>query len=108
MHTSKASSPTNTPRTVLNLWTSYAFTPQLEASVGLRRVGAVYADAANTQSWPGYTLVDLGMSYRINRNAQLTARLRNATDKVYAASVRSTMVYLGAPRTADLALRVSF
>jgi len=100
--------PTNTPRTVLNLWTSYAFTPQLEASVGLRRVGAVYADATNTQSWPGYTLVDLGMSYRINRNVQLTARLRNATDKVYASSVRSTMVYLGAPRTADLALRVSF
>lgn len=100
--------PTNTPRTVLNLWTSYAFTPQLEASVGLRRVGAVYADAANTQSWPGYTLVDLGLSYRINRNTQLTARLRNATDKVYAASVRSTMVYLGAPRAADLALRVSF
>lgn len=100
--------PTNTPRTVANLWTSYAFTPQLEASVGLRRVGAVYADAVNTQSWPGYTLVDLGLSYRINRHVQLSARLRNATDKVYATSVRSSMVYLGAPRTADLALRVSF
>lgn len=100
--------PTNTPRTVLNLWTSYAFTPQLEANIGVRRVDAVYGDAANTLRWPGYTLVDLGMSYRINRNMQLTARLRNATDRIYAASVRSTMVYLGPPRTADLALRVSF
>ena len=100
--------PTNTPRTVMNLWSSFAFTPQLEASAGLRRVGKVYADAANTQSWPGYTLVDLGMSYRINRNVQLTARLRNATDKVYATSARSTMVYLGAPRSADVALRMSF
>lgn len=100
--------PTNTPRTVVNLWTSYAFTPALEASVGVRRVGQVYADAANTQRWPAYTLVDLGLSYRINRNTQLTARLRNATDKVYAASARSTMVYLGAPRTADVALRLTF
>ena len=100
--------PTNTPRTVLNLWTSYAFTPQLEASVGVRRVDAVYGDAANTLRWPGYTLVDLGMSYRINRNTRLTARLSNATDQIYATSVRSTMVYLGPTRSADLTLRMSF
>lgn len=100
--------PTNTPKTVLNLWTSYAITPQWLASVGVRRVGAVYANAANTLQWSGYTLVDLGLSYQINRNAQLTARLRNATDRLYAANVGSTMAYLGAPRTADLTLRVSF
>lgn len=36
------------------------------------------------------------------------ARLRNATDRVYAASLTSTMAYLGAPRTADITLRVAF
>ena len=100
--------PTNTPRTVINVWTSYAITPQLQASVGIRRVGAVYADAANTLRWPAYTLLDLGLSYQINRHTALTARVRNATDRVYAANAGSTMVYLGAPRTADLALRVNF
>lgn len=100
--------PANTPRTVLNLWTSYAFAPQWQASVGLRRVGAVHADAANTLRASGYTLVDLGLSYQVNRHTQLTARLRNATDRVYAAHAGSAMAYLGAPRTADLSLRVAF
>src|SRR5256885_1700562 len=70
--------PTNTPASVLNLWTSYRITPALEVNAGLRRVGGIYADAANTLSWPAYTLLDLGLSYRID------------------------------PRTADIVLRVAF
>ncbi|MEG1770757.1 MAG: TonB-dependent siderophore receptor [Comamonas sp.] len=100
--------PTNTPETVANLWTSYAFTPALQASAGLRHVGKVYANAANTQSWAAYTLLDLGLSYQIQRNMSLVLRVRNATDKVYAANVSSTMAYLGAPRSADLTLRVTY
>lgn len=100
--------PTNTPRTVANLWTSYAFAPQWQASVGIRRVGAVYGDAANTLRWPAYTLLDLGLSYQVHRNAELTLRLRNATDRVYATNLTGTMAYLGEPRTADLTLRVGF
>jgi iron complex outermembrane receptor protein len=93
---------------VLNLWTSYRITPALEVNAGLRRVGGIYADAANTLSWPAYTLLDLGLSYRIDPRMTVVARLRNATDRVYAASLTSTMAYLGAPRTADIALRVAF
>lgn len=100
--------PTNTPRTVFNVWTSYALTPQLQASAGIRRVGAVYADAANTQRWPAYTLLDLGLSYQFNRHTTLMARVRNATDRVYALNVGGTQAYLGAPRTADVALRLNF
>jgi iron complex outermembrane receptor protein len=100
--------PTNTPASVLNLWTSYRITPALEVNAGLRRVGGIYADAANTLSWPAYTLLDLGLSYRIDPRMTVVARLRNATDRVYAASLTSTMAYLGAPRTADIALRVAF
>lgn len=100
--------PTNTPRTVANLWTSYAFAPQWQASIGVRRVGAVYGDAANTLRWPAYTLLDLGLSYQVHRNAELTLRLRNATDRVYAANLTGTMAYLGEPRTADLTVRVGF
>jgi iron complex outermembrane receptor protein len=100
--------PTNTPSSVLNLWTSYRITPALEVNAGLRRVGGIYADAANTLSWPAYTLLDLGLSYRVDARTTVIARLRNATDRVYAASLTSTMAYLGAPRTADVTLRMAF
>lgn len=100
--------PVNTPSTVANLWTSYALTPALQASIGVRRVGKVYADAANMLIWPAYTLVDLGLSYQVNRNVSVIGRIRNATDRLHAANVGSTMAYLGAPRTADVTLHVAF
>jgi len=99
--------PTNTPETVFNLWTSYAFTPRWQGSIGLRHVGKVYANAANTSFWPDYTVVDLALSHQINRHLSVVGRLRNATDRIYAASVGS-QAYLGAPRTADITLRASF
>jgi iron complex outermembrane receptor protein len=100
--------PANTPSGVANLWASYALTPSLQANVGVRRVGKVYADATNTLSWPDYTFIDIGLDYRIGRGMTLSGRVRNATDRVYAANVSGTTAYLGAPRTADLTLRVSF
>ena len=99
--------PTNTPATVANLWLAYALTPTLQASAGVRHVGKVYADAANTQWWPSYTLLDLGLAWRLNPTTTLTGRVRNATDHVYAANVGS-QAYLGAPRTLDVALHVAF
>jgi len=100
--------PTNTPKTVANLWLSYAFTPTLQAHVGARRVGKVYADAANTLHWPSYTFVDLGLRWQIDRTLSLEARVRNLSDRLYAANVTNAMAYLGAPRTADVALRMAF
>jgi iron complex outermembrane receptor protein len=100
--------PTNTPASVANLWASYAFTPALKASVGLRRVGKTYGDASNTVYWPDYSVVDLGFDIRINAGISLSGRVRNALDRVYAANLGSTMAYLGAPRTADLSLRMAF
>ncbi|WP_404299236.1 TonB-dependent receptor [Alicycliphilus denitrificans] len=99
--------PTNTPATVANLWVGYAITPQLQASAGVRHVGKVYANAANTQWQSAYTLLDLGLAWKINKTSTLTGRLRNATDRVYAANL-SSQAYLGAPRTADITLHVAF
>lgn len=99
--------PTNTPRVVANLWTSYSLNPRWQVHAGLRHVGKVFANAANTQTWAAYTLLDLGLSHQLNRNTTLQARVRNVTDKVYAASV-GTMAYLGAPRTADVTLQLRF
>ncbi|HAU56947.1 MAG TPA: TonB-dependent siderophore receptor [Comamonadaceae bacterium] len=99
--------PTNTPATVANLWVGYAFTPQLQASAGVRHVGKVYANAANTQWQSAYTLLDLGLAWKVNKTSTLTGRIRNATDRLYAANLGS-QAYLGAPRTADVTLHVAF
>ncbi|WP_179584463.1 TonB-dependent receptor [Pigmentiphaga litoralis] len=101
--------PNNTPSFVANVWTSYAFAPAWTGIVGVRHVGRVYADAANTATWSAYTLVDVGVSWQFSKAMSLTGRIRNLTDRVYAANASSTtQVYLGAPRTADLTLRASF
>ncbi|WP_341919250.1 TonB-dependent receptor [Polaromonas sp. YR568] len=100
--------PTNTPATVANLWASYALTPAWQASAGVRRVGKVYADAANTLSWPAYTLLDLGLAWKLSKSISVVGRIRNATDRVYAANAGTTQVYLGPPRSADITLRASF
>ncbi|KAB2888845.1 MAG: TonB-dependent receptor, partial [Burkholderiaceae bacterium] len=100
--------PTNTPANVANLWVGYALTPTLQAGAGLRHVGRVQANAANTAQWPAYTLLDLGLSWKVTPGATLTGRIRNATDRTYAATVASTQAYLGAPRSVDVALHVAF
>lgn len=101
--------PANTPKRVANLFASYAFTPALKGNLGVRFVGEVFGDVANTFGAPSYALLDLGLSYQISKTLTLTGRVRNATDKIYAASVTGTpLLFLGAPRTADLTLRASF
>lgn len=100
--------PTNTPARVANLWTSLRIAPQWTAIAGVRHVGQVYADAANTLTWPGYTLLDLGLQVQLGRNLSVVGRIRNATDRLYAANALATQVYLGPPRSADIALRATF
>ncbi len=100
--------PTNTPSQVANLWSTYRFSPQWSGIVGVRHVGRVYADAANTLAWPRYTLLDLGLCYQATKTVSVVGRIRNATDRIYAANAGTTQVYLGAPRTADITLRAAF
>ena len=91
--------PTNTPRRIANVWVDYAFLPDWTASAAARYVGKTYADAANTTWAPAYMVFDAAVSHRIDRNLTVTARVRNLTDKVYAANVSSAgMFYLGAAR----------
>ncbi|KCV33048.1 TonB-dependent siderophore receptor [Bordetella bronchiseptica MBORD678] len=101
--------PVNTPRRLANVWLDYAFAPDWRASLAARHVGKTYADAANTVWAPAYTVFDAALSHRIDRHFSVTARVRNLTDKVYAASVTGApMYYLGAPRSVELALQARF
>ena len=48
-----------------------------------------------------------GRQYQLGATAENPLGVRNVTDKVYASSA-GTMAYLGAPRTADVTLRLRF
>lgn len=100
--------PTNTPRRIANVWLDYAFVPDWNASLAARHVGRAYADAANTVWAPSYTVFDAALSHRISPRLNVTARVRNLTDKVYAANATPTMFYLGAPRSVELTLQARF
>lgn len=100
--------PANTPRRIANVWVDYAFVPDWNASLAARYVGRAYADAANTVWAPSYTVFDAALSHRISRNLNITARVRNLTDKVYAANATPAMFYLGAPRSVELTLQARF
>ncbi|EFF73456.1 hypothetical protein HMPREF0004_5141 [Achromobacter piechaudii ATCC 43553] len=53
-------------------------------------------------------MFDAALSHQINRNLSSTLRVRNLTDKVYAANSSPTMFYLGAPRSVELTLHMRF
>jgi len=100
--------PTNTPSVVANTWVSYVVATDVTASAGVRHVGRVDANTANTVYWPSYTLLDLALAWQINPQTRMVGRVRNVTDKVYAANVGTGSAYLGASRTADLTLQYRF
>lgn len=101
--------PTNIPARVANLWLTYNFTPELQAGIDTRYVASRYGNTANTVSDSAYALYGAFASYRLQKDTSLTARVRNLTDKVYAAVVTGTpMFYLGAPRSFEVSLQSNF
>lgn len=101
--------PPNVPARVGNLWLAWDATSALQVGADVRYVSSRFGNAANTVSDDAYTLLGGYATWKLARNAALTARVRNATDEVYAASVTGApMFYLGAPRTWEIELRASF
>ncbi len=70
---------------------------------------AIFADDANRVSLPDATLLDVYATYRFDRHSDLTFRVRNLTDRVYAAwATDANYVILGMPRTYELTLRTTW
>ena len=102
--------PPNVPERVANLFATYR--PEgskLEYFASLNHTGHMYTDNANEIRINGFTTLDAAVSYRM-RNALLTFRVRNLTDKLYATWVgRATSQVLLAPRrTFELSARFDF
>lgn len=92
--------PANVPRRTANLWLSKGFGQQVEAGIGARYVDERYANTANSQSAPGYTVVDANIGWQVLPDVRLGLQVNNLFDREYVASVFSDEQWvMGAPRS---------
>ncbi|MFJ4440855.1 TonB-dependent receptor [Pseudomonas sp. NPDC089422] len=92
--------PANVPRRTANLWLSKGFGQQVDAGIGARYVDERYADTANSQRAPGYTVVDADIGWQVLPDVRLGLQVNNLFDREYVASVFSGEQWvMGAPRS---------
>jgi iron complex outermembrane receptor protein len=103
--------PINTPSTTLNGSAFYTLRT-IPVTVGgfVRHVSGFYTDVANTYFVRGRTTIDASISYRVSTAASLSLRGRNLTDAFYGeySGYPTTNVYIGAPRSVEIALSTHF
>ncbi|AVX87348.1 TonB-dependent siderophore receptor [Pseudomonas koreensis] len=78
--------PVDVPRQTANLWLNKNLSDDLKAGAGVRYVDARYADMANRNELPSYTVVDATLSWQALRNTTLGLQLNNLFDRRYAQS----------------------
>lgn len=93
--------PVDVPRRTANLWLSKALTDDLKAGAGVRYVDARYADMANRNELPRYTVIDATLSWKALRNTTLGLQVNNLFDRTYAQSQynEGQQWILGEPRS---------
>ena len=107
VYSRKGKHPVNIPDRVANLWLTYDLAPGWQVGADARYVSSVYANTANTAWVPSYTVYGLSMTHDLDKHVQLSARLRNLTDEVYARFIHqtNTQYYLGEPRSLEVAVQ---
>jgi len=93
--------PVDVPRQTANLWLNKNLSDDLKAGAGVRYVDARYADMANRNELPSYTVVDATLSWQALRNTTLGLQLNNLFDRQYAQSQYNAgqQWILGEPRS---------
>ncbi|WP_085656612.1 TonB-dependent siderophore receptor [Pseudomonas sp. B11(2017)] len=93
--------PVDVPRRTANLWLDKALTDDLKAGAGVRYVDARYADMANRNELPSYTVVDATLSWKALRDTTLGLQVNNLFDRQYAQSQynEGQQWILGEPRS---------
>jgi len=98
--------PPNVPQTVANFGATWQPAHNWAVGTWLNYRSSIKADDANLVTLPGATTVDIFTTYRFAKNADLTFRVRNIADTVYAAwATGANYVILGAPRTYEISMR---
>ncbi|MFJ2481039.1 TonB-dependent receptor [Pseudomonas sp. NPDC087598] len=93
--------PVDVPRRTANLWLNKNISDDLKAGAGVRYVDARYADMANRNELPSYTVVDATLSWKALRNTTLGLQVNNLFDRQYAQSQynEGQQWILGEPRS---------
>ncbi|BBP68629.1 TonB-dependent receptor [Pseudomonas sp. Seg1] len=93
--------PVDVPRRTANLWLNKNLSDDLKAGAGVRYVDARYADMANRNELPSYTVVDATLSWKALRNTTLGLQVNNLFDRQYAQSQynEGQQWILGEPRS---------
>ncbi|RBL73043.1 TonB-dependent receptor [Pseudomonas sp. MWU13-2625] len=93
--------PADVPRRTANLWLNKNLSDDLKAGAGVRYVDARYADMANRNELPSYTVVDATLSWKALRNTTLGLQVNNLFDRQYAQSQynEGQQWILGEPRS---------
>lgn len=99
----------NAPDSSGNVWTSYAFTKQFEAGVGVTYMGRRYA--ANTppiEIAQPYTTVDAMLKYRLTDRLRLQVNITNIGDVNYVDALHGFHWIPGAGRAAVFSVAANF
>lgn len=98
--------PINVPDTTLFASALYTIAHRVTLGGHLRHAGGFFTDTANSIRVAGHALVDASLSVPVGEHATLTLRGRNLTDRFYGeySGYPTTNVYIGAPRSFDIAL----
>ena len=102
--------PVDVPRRTANLWLNKNISDDLKAGAGVRYVDARYADMANRNELPSYTVVDATLSWKALRNTTLGLQVNNLFDRQYAQSQynEGQQWILGEPRSFFLTADYTF
>jgi iron complex outermembrane receptor protein len=103
----------NAPKWISNVWTNVTNVAglPLELGAGVRYVGERTGDDANTLTLKSYTTLNLYATWSVTPKVDLSVRVDNATDKLFAQSADifyPTQVQLGRPRFVQIDLRAHF
>jgi catecholate siderophore receptor len=98
-----------TPKHSASLWTTYAFSKDFSAGLGVNAMSKVYANVNNNKYAPGYARFDAMASYALNRDISLQLNVQNLANKLYFDKVSSPHYAGVAPgRSATLTANFKF
>ncbi|PPD22749.1 MAG: hypothetical protein CTY24_06085 [Methylobacter sp.] len=103
--------PTNIAEWVANGWLTWDVTPDWQWNFGARYVGDRFLDTANLIIIPEYAVFDTQLSWKLNRHATLTARVKNLSDELYAEfgnGGNNPLFILREPRTFQVEAKFNF
>lgn len=107
------STPPNVPEVVANVFADWRFAPDWSAGVAVRAVDGIFANTSNTVRFPGYTLVDADVRWRVTPDVHLSVIGRNLGDEDYAAWAtgaggQNAMANIGQGRSVLATVRLQF